>query len=374
MSGTLSPLPSYSPKHAQDAVIQKMRKSHPLFRANFNDNDWVEVDGIWTLTDAAIAWAIANYGDAISIHNTGLDEQIALWAGHIEALKEELAGLVVWDKEKRGKITAQISKYKDDQKRTNSEQVKSDLERKISGLESELNTMTHDRNSKKDKEEQIGHIWEAQKRYEAQKIDPAKQESLLVELRWLLEGIQIAASRTHTTKNQPSLISFLQTTRGKVATYLLGGLIGTGVACWNVRNQIAEWIENPVNLPERLLTWDEIDTKASRERWYDIAVQRKTLQAVMDDLEIRANFSESPLGKTKTNELLCGVMIKTVNEQIPPEMQEYIGGIMVYLHKVKYDYSTSPAEPRVGLVFTLKTYSGLSLETTTWVQQGEWNK
>ena len=91
----------------------------------------------------------------------------------------------------------------------------------------------------------------------------------------------------------------------------------------------------------------------------------------MDDLEIRANFAESPLGNTKTNELLCGVMIKTVNEQIPPEMQKYIGGIMVYLHQVKYDYSAPSTEPRIGLVFTLKTYSGLSLETTTWVQPGE---
>lgn len=91
----------------------------------------------------------------------------------------------------------------------------------------------------------------------------------------------------------------------------------------------------------------------------------------MDDLEIKANFSESPLGNTRTNNLLCGIMIKTVNEQIPPEMQKYIGGIMVYLHQVKYDYSAPSTEPRVGLVFTLKTYSGLSLETTTWVQPGE---
>lgn len=92
-------------------------------------------------------------------------------------------------------------------------------------------------------------------------------------------------------------------------------------------------------------------------RWSDISVQKKTLQSVMDDLEIRANFSESPLGKTKTNELLCGIMIKTVNEQIPYEMQKYIGGIGVYLHEVRYDYSTSSPEPRLGLVFRLQTHS-----------------
>lgn len=183
--------------------------------------------------------------------------------------------------------------------------------------------------------------------------------------------MQIPGKRTPVTKTQPSLISFLQTTRGRVATYLIGGLIGTGVAYWNVQNQIEKWIENPVNLPERLLTWDKTDTKPSSIRWSDISVQRETLQSVMDDLEIRANFSESPLGKTKTNELLCGVMIKTVNENIPHELQKYIGGIGVHLHEMKYDYSTSSTEPRIGLVFTLKTYSGLSLETTTWVQQGE---
>lgn len=55
MSGALSSLPSYSPKQAQDAAIQMVKKDHPLFRANFHDNDWVEVDGFWTLTDAAIA-------------------------------------------------------------------------------------------------------------------------------------------------------------------------------------------------------------------------------------------------------------------------------------------------------------------------------
>lgn len=55
MPRVLSSLPSYSPKQAQDAAIQMIRKEHPLFRANFHDNDWVEVDGFWTLTDAAIA-------------------------------------------------------------------------------------------------------------------------------------------------------------------------------------------------------------------------------------------------------------------------------------------------------------------------------
>lgn len=371
MSGALSSLPSYSPKQAQDAAIQMVKKDHPLFRANFHDNDWVEVDGFWTLTDAAIAWAIANYGDAISIHNTGLDEQIALWERHIEALRNELAGLIVWDKEKRGKITAQISRHKEDQKKTHSEQVKSDLGREIIALESELTAMTHDRDRKNAIEERIDSIWKAGITYEAQKIDPAKKESLVIGLKWVLESIQIPGNRTSATKTKQSLIAFLQTTRGKVATYLVGGLIGTSVACWNIQNQIEKWIENPVNLPERLVTWDKTDIKPSSMRWSDISVQKKTLQSVMDDLEIRANFSESPLGKTKTNELLCGIMIKTVNENIPHEMQKYIGGIGVHLHEMKYDYSTSSTEPRIGLVFTLKTYSGLSLETTTWVQPGE---
>lgn len=374
MPRPLSSLPSNSLKHAQDAAIQMMRKDHPLFRANFHDNDWVEVDGLWTLTDAAIAWAIANYGDAISIHNTGLDEQIALWEGHIETLRNELADLVLWDKEKRGKITAQIGRHKEDQKKTHSEQVKSDLGREIIALESELTTMTRDRDRKNAIETRIDSIWKARITYEAQKIDPAKQESMVIGLKWVLESMQIPGKRAHVTKTQPSLISFLQTTRGRVATYLIGGLIGTGVAYWNVQNQIEKWIENPVNLPKRLLTWDKTDTKPSSIRWSDISVQRETLQSVMDDLEIRANFSESPLGKTKTNKLLCGVMIKTVNENIPHELQKYIGGIGVHLHEMKYDYSTSSTEPRIGLVFTLKTYSGLSLETTTWVQQGEWNK
>lgn len=371
MSGALSPLPSYSLKHAQDAAIQIIRKDHPLFRANFHDNDWVEVDGSWTLTDTAIAWAIANYGDAISIHNTGLDEQIALWEGHIEALRNELAGLVVWDKEKRGKITAQISRHKDDQKKTHSEQVKSDLGREIIALESELTTMTHDRDRKNAIEERIDSIWKARITYQAQKIEPAKQESLVIGLKWALESIQIPGNRTPVTKTKQSVIAFLQTTRGKVATYLVGGLMGAGVACWNVQNQIAKWIENPVNLPKRLVTWDKIDTKAPRERWYDIAVQKKTLQSAMDSLEIRGNFSESPLGQTKTNDRLCGIMIKAVNENIPQEMHKYIWGIGVYLHEVRYDYSTSSPEPRLGLVFRLQTHSWLSLETVTWVQPRE---
>lgn len=370
MSGALSSLPSYSLKHTQDAAIQMMKKDHPLFRANFHDNDWVEVDGFWTLTDAAIAWAIANYGDAISIHNTGLDEQIALWEGHIEALRNELAGLVVWDKEKRGKITAQISKHKEDQKKTHSEQVRSDLGREIIALESELTTMTHDRDRKNAIEERIDSIWKARITYEAQKIDHAKQESLIIGLKWALESIQIPANKTPVTKTNQSRIPFLRSTRAKVATILFGASLVTGIAWWHIKNQIATWAQNVVN-PSEELQWDEIDTKAPRERWSDIAVQKKTLQSVMDDLEIRANFSESPLGKTKTNELLCGIMIKTVNENIPHEMQKYIGGIGVHLHEMKYDYSTSSTEPRIGLVFTLKTYSGLSLETTTWVQPGE---
>lgn len=370
MSGALSSLPSYSLKHAQDAAVQIIRKDHPLFRANFNDNDWVEVDGSWTLTDAAIAWAIANYGDAISIHNTELDEQVALWEWHIEALRNELADLVVWDKEKRGKITAQISRHKEDQKKTHSEQVRSDLEREINDLESELTTMARDRDRKNAIEERIGSIWKARITYEAQKINPAKKESLLIEFQWLLQSIQIPGNRTPVTKTNQSRIPFLQNTRAKIAAILFGASLVTGIAWWHTKNQIATWAQNLVN-PSEELQWDEIDTKTPRERWYDIAVQRETLQTVMDDLEIKANFSESPLGNTRTNNLLCGIMIKTVNEQIPPEMQKYIGGIMVYLHQVKYDYSAPSTEPRVGLVFTLKTYSGLSLETTTWVQPGE---
>lgn len=50
--------------------------------------------------------------------------------------------------------------------------------------------------------------------------------------------MQIPANRTPVTKTKQSVIAFLQTTRGKVATYLVGGLIGTSVACWNVQNQI----------------------------------------------------------------------------------------------------------------------------------------
>lgn len=70
---TLSPASS-----AQESVLQDIKKNHPLFQPGFSADDWVENHGVWTLTEAAITLAVAEYQNSIESHNTRLTTQITL--------------------------------------------------------------------------------------------------------------------------------------------------------------------------------------------------------------------------------------------------------------------------------------------------------
>lgn len=59
-----------------DSALQSIKKNHPLFRPNFSSDDWIENHGVWSLSEAAITLAVAEYQNTIESHNAHLSGEI----------------------------------------------------------------------------------------------------------------------------------------------------------------------------------------------------------------------------------------------------------------------------------------------------------
>ncbi len=99
--------------------------------------------------------------------------------------------------------------------------------------------MANDRERRRAVEEKIAQIRLSTQKLSENKISTSEQDSLVADLLGFLSELEVKNTPKSAPVQTPSpKTPFLSSTPGKVATILVGLGIGTGIAWWNVVDQI----------------------------------------------------------------------------------------------------------------------------------------